>query len=527
MPSGSPFAFPPSERSSAPWQPDLCDGSYQNPVLCADYSDPDAIRVGDDYWLISSSFCHAPGLPILHSRDLVNWRLVNHALPCLYPLEHFRLPRHGCGVWAPALRHHAGRFWIFYPDPDLGIWVTSASNPRGEWSPPRLIKEGRGLIDPCPLWIGDSEAWLVHGWAKSRSGINNRLTLHRMNPDASEVLDEGRVIINGDEMSGWHTIEGPKLYHREGWYYVFAPAGGVSEGYQAVFRSRKPEGPYEVRKVLAQGASPVNGPHQGAWVETPKGRHWFLHFQDCGPHGRVVHLQPMRWTADGWPEMGINVDKEGCGEPVLRHAKPEGDEPVPCAPACSDRFVHGLPGLQWQWQANPDSTWLLPSQQGLRLACVVQPVPTSLYLAPNLLLQKFPAPAFCVESCLRPDELRLGDRAGLIVFGYSYAWIGVERQEEGLRIVHYLGEEAGEGAEELCHFSLGVEPGELRLQLRVAGDGTCSFAYALPGSEFTSLWPHFKARQGKWVGAKCGLFASHVGSGQPGSALFSAFEVRA
>src|SRR3954466_6166701 len=102
------------------WVADNGDGTYKNPILYADYSDPDAIRVGDDYWLTASSFSHVPGLPILHSRDLVNWRLVAHALPRLVPEEAFRLPQHGKGVWAPAIRYHAGKFWIYYPDPDFG-----------------------------------------------------------------------------------------------------------------------------------------------------------------------------------------------------------------------------------------------------------------------------------------------------------------------------------------------------------------------------------------------------------------------
>jgi len=525
MSSGSRPGASRAPLPSAPWHADLSDGSYQNPVLCADYSDPDAIRVGDDYWMVSSSFSHVPGLPLLHSRDLVNWRLVNHALPRLYPQEQFTTPRHGGGVWAPALRHHAGLFWIFYPDPDSGIWVTTTADPLGAWSTPRLLKAGRGLIDPCPLWVGDSEAWLVHGWAKSRSGINNRLTLHRMSPDALSLLDEGRVIINGDEMPGWHTIEGPKLYFRNGWYYVFAPAGGVSEGYQAVFRSRKPEGPYEVRTVLAQGLSPINGPHQGAWVDTPNGQHWFLHFQDRGPHGRVVHLQPMRWRKDDWPEMGINIDKAGCGEPVLRHGKPEGESDTLVAPLCSDRFAKGKPGLQWQWQANAVDSWILPSEQGLRLAAVPQASPGSLYLAPNLLLQKFPAPAFRAEVFLDGAGLQSGDRAGLIVFGYAYAWIGLERGPEGLRIVHAHCEDASNGASELCHFSLDAEMPQVRLKVAVAADGTCSFAYAMPGAPETSLWPHFKARQGKWVGAKLGLFASSLAARSQGSAHFGPFLV--
>jgi beta-xylosidase len=290
--------FPAPDASRAAWRPDLGDGAYKNPVLNADYSDPDVICAGDDYWMTASSFNHVPGLPVLHSRDLVNWALVNHALPLLVPRGHFSSVHPGHGVWAPSLRHHAGKFWIYYPDPDFGLYAITASDPRGKWSAPVLVKGGKGLIDPCPLWDDDGQVYLAHGWAKSRSGICNRLTLHRLAPDGLETMDEGRVIINADSLPGWNWLEGPKLYKRNGWYYIFAPAGGVESGWQAVFRSHLPDGPYEHRIVLEQGGSPINGPHQGAWIETPAGEHWFLHFQkyqqslksDFQIHSSFIHF---------------------------------------------------------------------------------------------------------------------------------------------------------------------------------------------------------------------------------------------
>jgi beta-xylosidase len=163
---------------AAVWQPDRLDGTYKNPVLHADYSDPDVVRVGDDYWLVSSSFNHVPGLPILHSRDLVNWELVGHALPRLLPENIFNTPQHGKGVWAPSIRFHAGKYWIYYPDPDFGIYLVTATDPRGPWSAPVLVKGGRGIIDPCPFWDDDGRVYLIHGWAASRANIKNVLTLH-------------------------------------------------------------------------------------------------------------------------------------------------------------------------------------------------------------------------------------------------------------------------------------------------------------------------------------------------------------
>ena len=526
-----------SPAAASPWVADQGDGTYRNPVLHADYSDPDAIRVGDDYWMTASSFGHVPGLPILHSRDLVNWTLVNHALPALVPVDHFARPRHGEGVWAPALRHHAGRFWIFYPDPDFGLYVITTDDPRGTWSEPRLLLAGRGLIDPCPLWDNDGRAWLIHGWAKSRSGINNRLTMHEMSPDGTGVLDEGRVVIDGDQLPGWRTLEGPKLYKRDGWYYVFAPAGGVAEGYQAVFRSRAILGPYENRVVLAQGGTRVNGPHQGAWVDTPGGKDWFFHFQEMPAHGRVVHLQPMSWRADGWPVMGDDADGDGTGEPVLAHAKPDLPRQPAREPATSDDFVGGHPGRQWQWQGNPDVDWILPraeaaTEAGLRLRAVPATAADSLWLAPNLLMQKFPAPSFMAETTLAFDDLAAGGRAGLIVFGYDYGWIGIRRGADGrAELVQALCAEAHKGGVERVVASIPWPEGRaVRLRVTVAADLTCRFFYREAGGEgdFEALGEAFTASSSRWVGAKFGLFCAGPAGAtdeDAGAADFAAFTV--
>jgi beta-xylosidase len=517
--------------SSAPWTADCGDGTYRNPVLFADYSDPDVVRVGDDYWMTSSSFCHVPGLPILHSRDLINWRLVNHALPQLVPIDHFRQPRHGEGVWAPSIRHHAGKFWIFYPDPDFGIYYLTATDPCGQWSAPSLIKGGKGLIDPCPLWDETGDAYLIHGWAKSRSGICNRLTVHRIDPATARILDAGTVVIDGDQMPGWKTIEGPKLYKRNGWYFIFAPAGGVAEGYQAVFRSRDIFGPYENRVVLVQGSSPINGPHQGAWVETPAGEHWFFHFQELPAYGRVVHLQPMSWRADDWPAMGVNRDPSGKGEPVLIHPKPALPPQPVAQPATSDDFSTPALRHQWQWQGNPPPHWhsLTARPGSLRLSCI--PSSGTHWHSAHLLLQKFPAPAFTATATLSFSPAHEGDTAGLIVFGYDYAWIGVRHSKDGTKLIQITCFSARNGGLETDAAipSPLLRPAQkIFLRVHVTVGAICEFSYSLDGKNFTPAGQPFRATSSKWVGAKVGFFASATSHGQSGGhADFQDFEVNA
>jgi beta-xylosidase len=512
--------------ASAPWLADRGNGTYRNPVLFADYSDPDAIRVGDDFWMTASSFNHAPGLPILHSRDLVNWSLVNYALPRLVPEKHFSIPRHGEGVWAPSIRYHGGKYWIFYPDPDFGLYVITANDPRGVWSPPHLIKAGKGLIDPCPFWDNDGTAYLIHGWAKSRAGISNRLTLHRLDADSTALADQGVVLIDADALPGWHTLEGPKLYRRGEYYYIFAPAGGVKEGYQAVFRSRNLYGPYEHRIVLEQGSTPINGPHQGAWVDTPAGENWFLHFQDANAYGRVVHLQPLAWTDDGWPKLG-KPNARGGGEPVLTHAKPAQLASPPLGLATSDNFSGPKLGLQWQWEANPQPTWASLSARAntLRLECV--PLrQRSLWHAGNLLLQKFPAPSFEVTVGLEFAAEAEGDRAGLVVFGYDYAWIGLRRDGDRLSVVYATCPNAHEGRDEHDLAVTSTTTTKIELRVTVSADARCEFAYRIGTTPFIAIAASFQARPAKWVGAKVGLFASAKEKpSAPGHADFTALRL--
>jgi beta-xylosidase/lysophospholipase L1-like esterase len=494
------------------WSPDLGDGTYSNPILYADYSDPDVVRVGDDYWMTTSSFSHVPGLPILHSRDLVNWELVNHALPRLVPEEVFRVPQHGNGVWAPAIRHHDGRFWIYYPDPDFGIYLTTAADPRGEWSPPVLVLPGKGIIDPCPLFDDDGSVWLVHAWAKSRAGFNNVITLRRLTGDGLAPADDGgTVIIDGNGISGYSTLEGPKLYKHHGEYIIFAPAGGVKPGWQSVFRAPDIHGPYEARIVLDQGRSAVNGPHQGAWVDTPSGEDWYLHFQDKGASGRIVHLEPMTWTDDGWPVIGWDPDGNQRGEPVARWTKPALPPQPTAVPPSSDEFDGGRLGLQWQWQANPDPGWwsLTDSPGALRL--YAQPLPEgadNLWPVASLVLQKAPAEAFQVTTEMRVSPQRVGERAGLVVFGTDYAWVGVEHTPNGGVVVVKTCLEAREGGKERVAATLPAADGPVRLRVEWLPGGRCRFGVAFDGQDFTAFDPVFIARPGRWVGAKVGVFAA-------------------
>lgn len=504
------------------WQADIGDGQFRNPIIFADYSDPDVVRVGDDYFMASSSFNASPGLPILHSRDLVNWRLIGHALQQLVPKNNFSIPQHGNGVWAPNIRHHAGKFWIFYPDPDFGIYMLQTEDPFKGWSEPKLILSGKGLIDPTPLWDDDGQSWLLHAWAKSRSGKNNILTLHKMSADATTVSEEGKVIVDGHALPGYRTLEGPKFYKRNGFYYIFAPAGGVPTGWQTVFRSNNIEGPYKYRTVLEQGTTFTNGPHQGSWITTASGEDWFIHFQSRLAYGRITHLQPLKWVND-WPVIGVDADGDGVGNPVSKFRKPA----IPASAQNkdfhlreSDNFTSQNLGLQWHWNANYQRDWYsLSARDGyLRLFAQAESDPNThnLWMTPSLLLQKISAPEFIAEATLEfPENVRDLD-AGLLIFGEDYAWIGVRYNAETKRFM--IGSATCHDAREDCEESFTADSAltknSLTLRATMFVGGGVVFSYAQESEQekgrFRTIGELFQARPGRWVGAKIGLFARHA-----------------
>lgn len=495
------------------WVADLGNGKYKNPVLHADYSDPDAVRVGDDFYMIASSFDAIPGLPILHSRDLVNWKLISHALLRQPPFDHFSSTQHGNGVWAPAIRFHGGEFFIYYPDPDYGIYMVKAKDPAGKWSAPVLVSPGKGLIDPCPLWDENGKVYLAYAYAGSRAGIKSIIAVKELNKTGDSAIDEGVIVYDGHETDP--TIEGPKLYKRNGYYYLFAPAGGVATGWQLVLRSKNIYGPYERRVVMDQGSTAVNGPHQGAWVDTQTGEDWFLHFQDKFAYGRVVHLQPMKWVKD-WPVIGLDPDGDGIGEPVITYKKPNVGKAYPVStPAESDEFNTNRLGLQWQWQANPSATWsFMNAAEGtLRLYTVRTPDSARNYWdVPNLLMQKFPAEEFMITTKMKftKNPKLQQEKAGLIIMGYSYAGIALKSTAEGLSLISFTAKNAGKGKPEAEKEITLVKQTEIYLRVKVKQGAVCQFSYSLNGKDFTDAGEPFHAEAGQWIGAKAGLFASRT-----------------
>lgn len=510
-----------AQYRSEVWVSDEGNGMYRNPVLHADYSDPDVCAVGEDYFLTASSFNCTPGLPILHSKDLVNWKIVNYALKKVEPVEYYNEPRHGKGVWAPSIRFHGGMYYIYWGDPDFGIFMVKTRDPYGEWDAPVLVKAGKGMIDPCPLWDDDGRVYLAHAWAGSRAKFNSVLTVCEMNKEGTAVISDPVLVFDGNDGVN-HTIEGAKFYKRNGFYYLFAPAGGVVSGWQLVMRSKNVYGPYEARIVMAQGKTDINGPHQGGWVDTPAGESWFLHFQDKGAYGRVLHLNPMKWVND-WPVIGVDKDGDGCGDPVSRYRKPKTGKTYPIeTPVESDEFDTRKLGLQWEWHANYQDVFGFTTNMGYAriYGHELSPHFKNFWEVPNLLMQKFPAEEFTATAKLKVSAKDDGQLSGLIIMGWDYSWIGVEKQGEKFLLKQAVCKDAEQGnleqvstlavLEPSRKFEAGLFPNyerEIYIRVHVGKGAYCRFSYSLDGKKFTEAGTLFKARQGKWIGAKVGMFS--------------------
>lgn len=486
------------------WIPDLGNGTYKNPIIYADYSDLDVIRVGSDFYMVASSFCNTPAIPLLHSKDLVNWKLVNYIVDKI-PYPDYDVPAHGRGVWAPSIRHHDGKFWVCFPMPDEGIFMCTAEDPLGKWSEPVCVREGKGWIDPCPFWDDDGNAYLVSAFAKTRIGFKSIIHISPMKPDGTGLLDEGKHVFDGNQ-NVHQTIEGPKLYKRNGYYYIFAPAGGVSTGWQTILRSKNIYGPYEDKIVLHQGNTSVNGPHQGGWVELESGEDWFIHFQDVGTCGRIIHLQPMRWV-DDWPVMGEDINGDGIGEPVLVYKKPDVDGTYPMeVPVTSDEFECETLGLQWQWNANYRKEWysLSERESSIRLNAVESQ--KNLCDIPNLLLQKFPAPYFMATAKLDFKAALVGDMAGMVILVGKYSAISLKKTEYGLELVQIIGENRVSESVQKETANIKTNTDSIYLCVTVQEGAQCSFSYSEDKTGFTAFGEKFETREGVWVGAKMGMF---------------------
>lgn len=466
---------------------------YKNPIIISDYSDPDVIRYKNNFYLISSSFNYIPGIPILKSSNLVNWKIINYIIPKALPFKEHDAVLLGKGVWAPSLRYHEGYFYALIPLPDKGIYMSRTKNIEGEWEELHLLYEGKGFIDPCPIWTKDNECYVVFAFAKSRIGFNSRIALIKVTSDLRlTISQEYKVIYNGGNVHP--TIEGPKIYYLNDYFYILAPAGGVTYGYQVCLRSKNICGPYEDKIVLSQGQTKVNGPHQGALLSLSEGRYVFFHFQDKGAYGRIIHLQKVTWI-ENWPLIGdINTTPPS----PLNENEYFINKKARNKFYATDMFKGKL-NKSWQFPSNIKENYIsLDKKQGIYLTCYYHPFPLHLYQ--RLLTQK---PIYFNFTCIINGELNFlneEDEFGVSIMGTSYTYLSFkkEKQKTIYRIVEY-----DKNEKEI--YKTDYDQKEFNLKLKVfKKDDEMHYKYAV----LDKYLPYeFVATPGDWVGARITLFA--------------------
>ena len=486
-----------SSRTPAPvlaWG-DQGDGTYRNPILKADYSDPDVIRVGDDFYLTGSDF-HFVGMQVLHSRDLVNWDIIGQVFDRLTMNPRYdNLQGYAQGTWAPSLREHNGEYYIYVCTPMDGLFMWHAKNPAGPWSDTVTVVATNGWEDPCPFWDDDGQGYLVH----SRTGAGP-LILHKLSADGTKLLDDGQQIYRGN------VAEGPKMFKRHGFYYISLPEGGVDTGGQVMLRSTNIYGPYDHRQVLQNG-----NPHQGGLVELKNGDGWFIAFKSTGFLGRVDHLIPVHWGDDDWPEFGDN------GKTVDQFKKPNVGAVYPVArPQASDEFTGRTLSPQWQWNHNPsNANWSLTERPGWLRLKAIPPSSNSfggragggfgrgfggaanpITMAHNTLTQKIWDDTGIADVKLDAGKMADGQHAGFaFMSGRAFGWVGVQ-QTNGIRRIAWGG---GEGPE---------VPASGNVWLRGTYESNnAHLFYSTDGKSFTDTGTAVTLRFDQWKGARIAIYS--------------------
>jgi beta-xylosidase len=395
------------------------DGTYTNPVIAADFPDPDVILVEDTYYMVTTTMFVFPGVTVLKSHDLVNWEYCSNAVPRFdyspcYDLDGCN--RYAHGQWATSIKYNNGTFHLLFITLDEGGFLCTATQAEGPWEIRKLPK---GFYDPGLFFDEDGRIYVAHGYGK--------ISITELD-DNFAPLGNDSLVYTGDIRNG---LEGSHVYKINGYYYLYSTYGGV-DGIQVALRSKSIYGPYEQKVVISDATPGVTfGIHQGALIKTRTGEWWTMLFVDSGPFGRFPSLQPVTWI-DNWPMVGVD------GKGVVTYKKPDvGKEyPVRDLPT-SDEFNESTLGMQWGWNHNPDPAyWSLTRRPGF-MRITAGKVVSNLREARNMLTQRPFAnydqsiPTMGMTR-LEVDNMKDGDIAGMAVFQDPYAYIAV-KQEKGLK----------------------------------------------------------------------------------------------
>lgn len=475
---------------------DQGDGTYRNPVLPGDYSDLDAIRVGSDYYAISSTLQLSPGLLVLHSKDLVNWSILGHAVDDLTrigpDLNWDRMNRYGRGVWAGAIRHHAGRFWIYFFTPDEGLFMTGSANPAGPWDPLHRMRTGSGWDDCCPFWDDDGQGYLV----ASNFSDDYKIHLFKLSADGRELAPDWDVVIHQSPGS-----EANKLYKINGTYYHYYSEVKAEGRVPMMGRAKNIIGPYERRQLLHVDKATDQEPNQGGLVQTEAGDWFFFTHHGTGSwEGRAASLLPVTWI-DGWPIIGRPAP-DGIGTMVWSGRKPVPGGPV-VTPQSDDEFSLPVLAPQWEWNHQPRADqWSLVERPGfLRLHAFRPLQPDDLLKVGNILSQRSMRTAENVAIVkMELAGMADGQRAGLLHFSTrGMAALGIRQSGTERALFLRAGDKVTSGP--------AITATSIWLRSAWGMDGVSRFFYSLDGVAFEAFGEPCQMVWGAYRGDRIGLFS--------------------
>ncbi len=479
---------------------DQGDGTYRNPVLPSDYSDIDAIRVGSDYYAISSTFQYSPGMVILHSYDLVNWEILSHVTNDLTQigaeLNWNKMNRYGKGIWAGSIRYYNNKFWVYFFTPDEGLYMSVASNPAGPWQPLHKMWDTKGWDDCTPFWDDDGQGYLI----ATNYADKYKIHLFKMITDGKELLMASDSIIHQSRGS-----EANKLYKINGWYYHYYSEVKSEGRVPMMGRSKSIYGPYENKQIFHVNKSKDKEPNQGGLIQTANGDWWFFTHQGTGSwEGRAACLLPVTWVNE-WPIIG-EIGKDTIGNMVWQYSKPISTT-TNLSIQTNDTFNQPFLADQWEWHYQPRlDKFSLTDHKGFLRLYAFKPIDSSgsndkrkiLYRVGNTLTQRSMRTSKNeVIIKLETKGMANGQLAGLCHYAGTYSTFGVQ-QINGIKTLVY-----NNNGQETTGLTIS---NAIWLKSTWGYDGISQYAYSFDGENFIPFGNTYQLTWGFYRGDRIGIY---------------------
>ena len=474
---------------------DQGDGTFANPVLPSDYSDLDAIRVGDDFYAMSSTFQFSPGVVILHSKDLVSWTIAGHAAADLTQIgpemNWDKMDRYGKGVWAGAIRYHAGKFWVYFGTPDEGFFMTTAKDVAGPWEPLSPVMKAKGWDDCCPFWDDDGQGYLVC----TNYSAQYQIHLFKLSGDGKQLVVGSEKIIHQSKGS-----EANKLYKINGLYYHYYSEVKAEGRVAMMDRAKSLDGPWETKQLNHVNKTIDKEPNQGGLIDLPSGDWWFVTHQGTGDwEGRAMVLLPVTWV-DNWPIIG-KPGTDGIGNMVWSAKKPVAG--VPAAwPQTDDEFDEKALPVQWEWNYQPRAEkWSLTEHPGfLRLHAFKPLAANALLKAGNTLTQRaLRTNTNEVTVKMEFAGMADGQEAGFCHFAGAYSALGVSQTGDARNLVYNERGKITKGPT--------ITAPTIWIRSTWGFDGDSTYSYSVDGKTFTPFGNHWQLTWGNYRGDRLGIYS--------------------